>query len=64
MIERIVIAVLLGISILFMLLVLIRLLHESLRAKSRSEELQRTRLTMVDGPICSIAIPHLKRAPE
>jgi len=63
-IERILVVVLFGISILFMLLVLINLLRESLRANSRGEEPRRTHLTNLDRPIWSIVTPHMKRGLE
>ena len=45
MIERVVVVVLLGISILFMLVVLFSLLRESLRANGRIERPRPARLT-------------------
>ena len=64
MIERVFVVVLLGISILFMLVVLFSLLRESLYAKGRIEGLRPVRLTKLGRPMWSIVASHSKRRLE
>jgi hypothetical protein len=63
-IERVFVVVLLGISILFMLVVLISLLRESLDANGRIKELRPARLTKLGRPMWSIVASHSKRRLE
>lgn len=64
MIERVVVVVLLGISILFMLVVLFSLLRESLRANGRIERPRPARLTKLGRPTWSILASHSTRRLE
>jgi hypothetical protein len=63
-IERVFVVVLLGISILFMLVVLISLLRESLNVNGRIEGLRPAHLTNSGRPMRSILASHSKRKLE
>lgn len=61
MIERVLVVVLFGISILFMLVVLISLQRESLHANGRIEGLRPARLTKLGRPTRSIVTSRAKQ---
>jgi hypothetical protein len=63
-IERVVVVVLLGMSILFMLVVLISLLRESIHANGRIRGLRPARLGKLGRPTWSIVASHSKRRLE